>query len=908
YHSVAAEIQNILEKQRGKRYAKKRTLSLEIPSNRMSDFGKEKRKSSVMDIVSVKEKKLSIWKRLFSKPLENNEIVNDEANKTLHLDSIENLLTKFQVDANVGLLDSQLQEKRKNENKNNIITVKQKSLFVSYLEELVGGFSIALWFGVILCFVSWGVLGGDKYDLVLGIVLIIVIFSSTTFSFIKQIQTQNLMKNFNEMIPINCKVLRNSEWIEVPSTDLYVGDIVQVDSGSNFPADLRIIEQKSARCEKSSLTGEPELINMTVEASDRNFYESTNMAFLGCLLAEGSVKGLVVQTGENTVMGRIAFIASKSAPKSSSFKTEVTRFVKIIGTLAIVTSVTLFLIWYFGIRPTRPNFLSLSIFLTCCVAVIVAFIPDGLPIAMIASLTIKLPSVESLGSTTVIASDKTGTLSMNKMTVNRFIVYENSGMKIIPTEDLKINIAESSNVSWLCRVGLLCTSSNLTTDGKISAANATEDAIIQAIQTKASYFEFSSLFPKIAEIPFSSRRKYHLSFHETKGNERVIFIKGALEILLSFAVYIEYSSERIELTDELKMAVLKDNEEFASQGQRIVAMAYREIESSENITPESGESEILKDLIFLGFTTIYDPPRPNVKEAITKCRKAGVRVFMVTGDHPSTAVSFAKSVGLMDHNSNVLSVSQIQERITSAESRFTTNSATHSAPWYKRPFTASVNPYDNRKLIKEGIVITGNDIALLEDSDWDNVLSYEQIVFARTTPQHKLEIVKQLQRRGERVTVTGDGLNDAPAMRQADVGIAMGIVGTQVSQDAADMILLSEDFLGIVKGIEIGRVVFENLKKVIIYLLPAGSFSEILPVLALVFLGLPLALSPFLMIVICVLTDVIGSLALVKEPPEINIMKRKPRNPNKENLVDIKMILIGYFQTSVHPFTAFIRL
>lgn len=908
----------------------------------------------------------------------------------LHVVPLQELQLRLGTCKINGLTSSQVASVLQRDGPNVLTPTKTEPTWWRFLVSLVSGFGSILWGASLLCILAYWPLGApnpDPYNLFLATVLILVVFVQGTFSFVQQQKASNLIAGFSSLMPSVCRTIRDGACTLISVRDLVVGDIVSVKEGDKLPADLRIFEANEAKLEKSSLTGESEPVPVSTIPTDLNIYETHNMALFGTSLIEGNATGIVINTGDRTVMGKIARVASSAKSKLTGLQKEIHHFLNIICSMALVTCVLMIVGFYLGIKPYHPHFMTVSIMITNAIAVLVGLLPDGLPISVTTILTLigrrlhkvnilvkKLTVTETLGSATLIASDKTGTITMNRMALNHIwlgnandsenrqphlvrrtksLVYDESCIDPLEKslagcynfENMGKSVLEPA-MAFLLQAMALCNKSFFDTGpvklarkaidkrNRKVAGNPTEGALLSAADGFFDVQAFRNKLPMVDEIPFNSRRKFHLTIHQVTDRsvllnselmlqkqpsflvdqdsilgdfQHILLVKGAPEYVLSMCNLAVFDNKPAPLISMLLAQVMRANERLALQGERVLAFAYKRL-SAEKFPlgcafdlRDQGD-ELASDLCFLGLVGIIDPPKPGVAEAIEQCHAAGVRVMMVTGDQSTTAVAIARAVNIIT-NRQVKTMSDVTSAVprslidpmhTDVSSSIRRQSIKGKFYRLTRRIGRLFSQNQKRQFLNESIVMTGNDLASLSRIQWDYVLSHKEIVFARTTPQQKLQIVQEAQRRGDVIAVTGDGVNDAPALKAADLGVAMGICGSDISKEAANMVLLDDNFTTIVRGIAEGRLLFENLKKVVCYLLPAGTFSEILPVLAFVFAGLPQPLSAFLMIVICVGTDMCGSLGLVHEKAELDIMKRPPRNTKSDRLLTWKIFLFTY--------------
>lgn len=779
--------------------------------------------------------------------------------------------------------------------RNQLTPAKQSSLLTQFLTQLVSGFGALLWCAALLCFLAWKPLGDppDPLNLTLALCLVGVIVVQALFNLYQEFSSRKVMEALANMIPTAINVIRDGEMVTINPQELVKGDIVDLRAGTLVPADMRLIHVGGMKIDASSLTGESDAITCTVDPCrpGTDIGHAQNMALFGTTVVDGLGQGVVVATGDLTVLGATVSLATHTVSKATPLQLEIQRFVIIIAILSLLTGLVTFLVWQFHLKSAYPNFLRLSDILVNVISLIVAYVPEGMPVAVTVTLRLvaqrmrkqkllvrSLTSVETLGSVTAIASDKTGTITQNRMTVV-CIVY---GLEVFNPFAITL---ESNLLAPVLRAICLC---NGAVDN--GHGDATDRALLRLYEQfnldGRSVSDFRKINVELARIPFNSSNKWMLTIQEmpTERGPPVltVFMKGAFELMLTrSATYLDRNGLSQRITDDVRDQFLASAQNMASHGRRVIAVCSLELDSSmytrEFPFDVNRVNFPMNGLCIMALFGLEDPPRPGVRNAIESCRSAGIRVMMVTGDHPETALAISREISLITTPS--------VDRINDYQLAFSPVSCNSQETFDFRSAAGEV----------KALVITGSELERFGESvpEWDWIVSHQQIVFARTTPDQKLRIVQQLQKRGHIVAATGDGVNDAAAIKCADVGLAMGS-GTDAAKQAAGMILLDDSFSSIVAGVESGRMVFENLQKVILYLLPAGSWSEMLPVLANVFLGMPQALSSFQMIMICMLTDIFPSLSMVYEPPEADIMSRPPRNIKTDRLVTPRFIMFAY--------------
>uniref|UniRef100_A0A3Q3JGI7 Sodium/potassium-transporting ATPase subunit alpha n=1 Tax=Monopterus albus TaxID=43700 RepID=A0A3Q3JGI7_MONAL len=750
--------------------------------------------------------------------------------------------------------------------------------WVKFCRQLFGGFSMLLWIGAVLCFLAFGIQAASEDEpmndnLYLGVVLSAVVIITGCFSYYQEAKSSKIMDSFKNLVPQQALVIRDGEKKSINAEDVVVGDLVEVKGGDRIPADLRIISAHGCKVDNSSLTGESEPQTRTPEFTNDNPLETRNIAFFSTNCVEGTARGIVINTGDKTVMGRIATLASSLEGGKTPIAIEIEHFIHIITGVAVFLGVSFFILSLI----LGYGWLEAVIFL---IGIIVANVPEGLLATVTVCLTLtakrmakknclvkNLEAVETLGSTSTICSDKTGTLTQNRMTVAH-MWFDNQIHEADTTENQSGTSFDRSSATWaaLARVAGLCNravflaeQSNLPILKREVAGDASEAALLKCIELCCgSVKDMREKYPKIAEIPFNSTDKYQLSIHKntTPGETKhLLVMKGAPEKILERCILIfmpgRESFCHFNLPDD------QFPEGFAFDTDEV------------NFPTEK--------LCFIGLMSMIDPPRAAVPDAVGKCRSAGIKVIMVTGDHPITAKAIAKGVGIISEGNET--VEDIAARL--------------NVP------VAEVNPRDAK-----ACVVHGGELKEMTPELLDDVLKYHtEIVFARTSPQQKLIIVEGCQRQGAIVAVTGDGVNDSPALKKADIGVAMGIAGSDVSKQAADMILLDDNFASIVTGVEEGRLIFDNLKKSIAYTL-TSNIPEISPFLLFIIANIPLPLGTVTILCIDLGTDMVPAISLAYEAAESDIMKRQPRNPKTDKLVNERLISMAYGQIGMMQATA----
>ena len=748
--------------------------------------------------------------------------------------SVDETKEYFKLDEENGLSNEQVNENRQKYGTNELQTKKKKSTFVKFLEQFKDFMIIVLIIAAIISGVVGYIEGEGITD---SIIILIVVILNAVIGVIQENKAEKSLEALQKLSAHVSKVIRNGKMEVIPAKELVPGDIVVLDTGDYVPADLRIIEAVNLKSQEASLTGESVPVEKsanTIEQEEVDLGDRENMLFSSSLITYGRGKGIVVETGMNTEVGKIAGIINSAEETQTPLQEKLNKLGKTLGIAALVICAIIFVIGLlYGKDP-------IEMFMTA-VSLAVAVIPEGLAAVSTIVLAIgvqrmvkrhaivkKLPAVETLGSTTVICSDKTGTLTQNKMTVEK--IFYNG--KLLNAEEVKQNI--DKNLEKLVYISMLCNDTKISANNELTG-DPTETALVDMgfnLQFEKNIYDKN---PRIKEIPFDSDRKLMTTVNKI-NNKYVVLTKGGVDELLAKCNKYLYDGEERNDLENYKKVITKNNEDMAKDALRVLSMAYKEIDHE----PTDEEmKDIEQDLIYVGMVGMIDPPRLEVKDAVDKCKKAGIKTVMITGDHKITAIAIAKSLGILQSEEEAL---------------------------------------------------TGAELEKMSDEDLTkNIRKYS--VYARVSPEHKVRIVKAWQANGEIVAMTGDGVNDAPALKTADIGCAMGIVGTDVSKEAADVILTDDNFATIVSSVEEGRRIYDNILKAIQFLLSSNVgevitlFVAILitPLLGNLFgidINLIVPLLPIHILWINLVTDSLPALALAVDPPQKDVMDRKP-NKNK---------------------------
>jgi potassium/sodium efflux P-type ATPase len=765
-----------------------------------------------------------------------------------------------------GLTDEKVGARLERYGINEIAESRKTPMIFRLAANFYHTFALLLWVASILSFIA----GLPQ----LGWAIIAVIFINALFSFWQEFQAEKAVEALKKILPTRARVIRNGELKEILATQLVPGDVVVLQEGENISADARVVEENELRVNAATLTGESAPVRKTsrpVSGENMTPSEMTNLVLAGTSVAFGSAKAVVFSTGMSTEFGKIATLTQKVKPELSPLQREVNRVALIIAAIALVMGAGLF-----GIAALLTP-LSVSLAAVFAIGMIVANVPEGLLPTVTLSLAMavkrmarknalvkKLSGVETLGSTTVICTDKTGTLTQNEMTVRQISIgkrmIEVSGAGYEPTggffeDGSPITKTEKSRLEPLLTIAALCNNSRLIppkqeTDRWRIVGDPTEAALLVAAQKWGIGIESLSL-ARQRELPFDSRRKRMSvigAYSEAEGRvfpipgegrdtsqrQTIAYVKGAPKEVLGLSSHILLDGKLSPMSVELVAEVVGRNDEMARLGLRVLSMAYRLLPDKADMTVEGVE----QDLVFVGLMAMMDPPRPEVEQAVADCRDAGIRVIMITGDYGLTAESVARRIGLLE-------------------------------------------PGPPR-------IVNGADLERMQDNEIRKALSDRQIMFARVSPEHKMKIAEVLRDTGEIVAMTGDGVNDAPALKRANIGVAMGITGTDVAKEAATIVLTDDNFATIVRAVEEGRVVYDNMKKFLAYIF-AHLTPEVIPFIFFVLFQVPLPLTVMLILAIDLGTETLPALALGVETGEPDIMKRPPRS-RRERLVDLPMM------------------
>lgn len=738
-----------------------------------------------------------------------------------HTEELSQVLKKLKTNEKLGLKADEAKSRLETYGENKLKEKKKESLFVKFIKEFNDFMIIALIVAAIISAVV-SKLNGEA-DYVDSIIIIAIVIFNAIMGLVQEEKAEKSLEALKKMSAPSAKVIRDGRVQEIDALQVVPGDIVVLEAGNYVPADCRLINSYNLKIEESALTGETIPTN---KDSGRILKENTamgdlcNMAFATTVVVNGHGEAVVVDTGMNTRVGKIAGMIIEDESPDTPIQKKLNEVGKMLAIACIVICVLIFVIGIFKKIPIVEMFMT-------SVGLAVAAIPEGLPAIVTIMLSIgvtrmakknsiirKLPAVETLGSSSVICSDKTGTLTQNKMTVTE--VRNCHG------------IANSDDKKFILELGTMCTdTTEERIDGRLGfAGEATEVAISNAaMQAGISKSFLYDEMRRINDIPFDSKRKMMTTIHRY-GNKYRIITKGAPDVLLKRCTHY-YQNGQIDSIFSKKESIYEQNNQMAEKALRVIAVAYKDVEK----LPETQDIE--KDLTFCGLIGMIDPPREGVKEAVRTCRRAGIKTVMITGDHLQTAKAIAKELGI-----------------------------------FKRG----------------DLAIEGENLERMDQHELEkNIMKYS--VFARVSPEHKVRIVKAFQSTGAVVAMTGDGVNDAPALKNADIGIAMGKGGTDVAKNASDMILTDDNFVTIVEAVKQGRNIYDNIKKAIHFLI-STNIGEIVTIFFGLILGMKSPLLAIQLLWINLVTDSLPAIALGLEKEEENIMSRLPRNPKKSLFAD----------------------
>lgn len=743
--------------------------------------------------------------------------IKPEKKDKFYARSVEDLIKEFRTSYD-GISSEQVRRLQMEYGKNEIISGHRKTYFEMFIAQFKD-------FMIIVLLAAALIAGFVAHEWTDAVIILAVVILNAIFGVVQESKAEGAIEALKKLSTPITRAKRDGAIKEIQSTELVPGDIVVLEAGDVVPADMRLYETSTLKIEESSLTGESisvQKLATTLADKDIALGDQTDMAFAGTNVTFGRGTGIVVNTGMNTQMGEIATMISNTKEKETPLQKNLSQLGKVLTYIILAISVIIFVVGMMKHETSPINMLIVAI------SIAVAAIPEGLPAIVTIILALgtqklaernaiirKLPAVETLGSTDIIGSDKTGTLTMNQMTVEK--VYTDRQLidadAPLDSQDMTLRIMNFANDAQIAADGTLL-------------GDPTETALISFGQ-KNNFFIQDEIknTPRINDIPFDSERKMMTVTNRFGDNAFIVMTKGAPDVVLGRCTHYLKDNELYELTDEDRAEILKVNEDLAKQALRVLSFAYKVLDQM----PSPNTSEVVEqELVFAGMVGMIDPERPEAKDAVAQAKHAGIRTIMITGDHQVTAQAIATRLGIIPENASEM-------------------------------------------------VISGTELNQMSDEELnDNIEKYS--VYARVNPSDKVRIVKAWQNKEKVVAMTGDGVNDAPALKTADIGIGMGINGTEVSKSASDLVLADDNFATIVHAIKEGRKVFANIQKAIQYLMSA-NLGEVLTIFILTLLGGDV-LAPVQLLWINLVTDTFPAIALGVEPTEKGIMKQRPRGKN----------------------------
>lgn len=741
----------------------------------------------------------------------------------------EDVLNAFGSSREIGLTDAQVTKNRQKYGENVITEEKQKSIFMIFLEQFADLLVVILIAASIISMIS-GEIGST-------VVILVVLIMNAVLGTVQNVKAQKSLNALKAMSSPSARVIRNGNHLEIPASEVVVGDILLIEAGNVASADGRLIETALLQVDESALTGESLSVTKsadTITQENIPLGDRVNMVYSGSNIANGRGIAIVTAVGMDTEIGKIATLMQNAKKKKTPLQVSLDKFSKALSIAIIAICIVVFFLTYFINKQPVVDALMFA------VALAVAAIPEALSSIITISLAIgtqkmskqkaiikNLKAVEGLGCVSVICSDKTGTLTQNKMTVRKRSYPSKTAKNQLGIAMALCNDASKSENGWL--------------------GDPTETALSEYLGND-EYSRIRNSYPRVDELPFDSDRKLMTTVHNING-KRIAFTKGAIDVLMLRFKYIMDEKEIRPITVDDMANIKATNLKYSEEGMRVLAFAQKILDSDSPLTIEDENN-----YVYIGLTAMTDPPREESKMAVAECISAGIKPIMITGDHKLTAVAIAKEIGIFNEGD---------------------------------------------------IALEGTEIDALDDEKLSEMLE-DVSVYARVSPVHKIRIVELWQKKDKVVAMTGDGVNDAPALKKADVGVAMGITGTEVSKDAASMILADDNFATIVKAVANGRCIYTNIKNSIKFLL-AGNAAAIIVVLLTTILNLPLPFNPVHLLFINLLTDSLPALALCMEPMLLDVMKDKPR-PSNESILNketIKYILVHSVMIAISVMIAF---
>jgi Ca2+-transporting ATPase len=764
--------------------------------------------------------------------------------RSWHSLAIRNVISKLGSDLS-GLREEEARSRLGQFGYNELEREKKPSSVAVFLRQFKNVLVIILLAAALISFAL-----GETVD---AAVILGIVFAVSLLGFFQEYRAERALEALKRMAALTATVIRGGVESEIPARELVPGDIVVLSVGDKGPADLRLIEAVNLRVDESALTGEsvPSEKGIDPVPKDAPLAERLCVVYAGTVVSYGRGKGVVFSTGQQTEFGKIASMM-RAAPKvKTPLELRIERVGRLLGTIMVLVAVLVLLL---GLARGSP---LLEMFLWA-VSLAVAAVPEALPAVVTGGLAIgvrrmakrnaivrRLPAVETLGSTTVICSDKTGTMTKGQMTVRRIHLgedsYEVTGAGYEPRGEILRDGTPSVNddIALIAKVAVLCNDASFNATSALKIVGDPTEVALLVVAAKAGEREekLRSAYPRVFEVPFTSERKRMTTVHNTPDGQLLYCMKGALEAVLPSCEAAYFQGRHVRIDEGTVRRIHSVGEQMAKDALRVLAFAYKTPPEELQALEESGSE---RGLVFLGLMGLMDPPREEVKDAVQKCYDAGIKVVMITGDHKGTAQAVAEELGLLSSG---------------------------------------------------GRILTGTELDSLGPQEFDQVVE-DVVVYARVSPEHKLRIVRALKGKGHIVAMTGDGVNDAPALKNADIGVAMGVTGTDVTKEAADVVLADDNFASIVAAVEEGRAIFDNIRKYLMFLLSANT-GELLIMLSAGLLGYPLPLVPVQILFVNLATDGLPALALGIDPPMQDLMHRPPRDPKLSIFADLKGWIAG---------------
>jgi Ca2+-transporting ATPase len=760
-----------------------------------------------------------------------------------------------------GLSSEEAQRRLQEYGYNELVERERVTLLEIFLNQFKDIFVIMLLVATAFSFIIGEIIDAST--------IAVIVVLNAVVGFVQEYRSEKAMEAMKQLTAPKARVLRDGKETIVPAKEVVPGDIVILEEGDRIPADGRLLEVVELKTNEAVLTGESTPVGKTTEVVEEKapIADRKNSVFMATHVIYGRGKAVITSTGMQTEFGKIAEMVQAVETEETPLKQKLERFAKKLGILIVIICAIIFVaelyeIFILRIHAEAEAIENIIEAFEVSVALAVSAVPEGLPAVVTVTLALgarelakrnaiirRLSSAETLGATTIICSDKTGTLTKGEMTVRKIYVNGNlidvTGVGYEPKGEFLLNgkpmnPKDDDNLTLLLKASTLCT--NARYDGKSILGDTTEGAlIVAAAKSGMIKKDLEAAYPRVHEVPFTSERKRMTTVHKTPEGKLVAFVKGAPEIILERCIYLLHNGKTRKLDEKERKRILATNEAMAREALRVLGVAYKELpnDAAEKINAEKVE----RGLVFIGLTGMIDPPREEAKEANRLCQQAGIKTVMITGDHKLTAVAIAKELGMLQSD----------------------------------------------------MVLTGAELDQMSDEEFEKIVE-KVTVYARVSPEHKLRIVKALKKKGHIVAMTGDGVNDAPALKQADIGVAMGITGTDVTREAADMVLADDNFATIVNAVEGGRSIYDNIRKFSFFLMRC-NFDELAVIGIFALLGLELPLTAGMILWINLVTDGGPALALSMDPPDKDVMKRPPRNPDEGILHGRLVSIIASFIT-----------